>query len=281
MSACLALTEPAGGCNIEDSIQQGRTIRTIANLEGEEWVINGQKLWPSNAGEAEVYITLCTTDPELGNDGITILFVPKDTPGLSFGEPEGKMGLTFTDVNAAIFFEDVRVPKDYCCGAPGGEGAEILHTITNGRLEDGPLSIGAAQAALETVIEYTGERYIQGKPVRDQSMHAGILGEMAAQVQNARASYMYAASMLDRPEEHGAPNSSLQIARASAVKMYTTQVAIEVILKAIELMGAAGYSAEYHVERYLRDVVMVRLWVGGPQLSSLDVARSHYSFNPW
>jgi len=191
------------------------------------------------------------------------------------------MGLTYTDVSAAFFYEDVRVPKEFCCGASGGEGAAILHTLTNGRLEDGPLSIGGAQAALETAMEYTGERFIRGKPVRDQSMHAGILGEMAAQVQNARASYMYVASMFDRPEQHGAPNSQQQIARASAVKMYTTRTAIDVMLKAIELMGAAGYSSEFHVEKYLRDVVMVRLWVGGPQLCALDSARGHYTFNPW
>jgi len=281
LMACLSMTEPPGGCNIEDVAQKGRTIRTIAKLEGDEWVINGQKLWPSGAGISEVYATVCTTDPDAGEDGITIIYVPKDAEGLTFGEPEEKMGLLYTDVNGAIFYDNVRVPREFCCGEPGGEGAKVLRYIANARLEDAALSTGAAQAVLEIVTDYTGGRFIRGKPVREQSLHAAILGEMAGKVQIARSSYMDIASMYDQHEFYGAPNSDAQLARASAVKNFATQNAIEVMHKSIELMGSYGYSPEYHVEKYLRDIMIIRLWLGGVQLGYLDTARGHYSYNPW
>ncbi len=279
--ACLSMTEPAGGCNIEDGSQGGRTIRTRAELRGDMWVINGEKLWPSGAGVSEVYATVCTTNPELGDEGIAIIYVPKEAAGLSFGEPEEKMGLVFTDVNGAIYYEDVRVPKEYCAGQPGGEGAAVLRNVATARLEDAALATGAAQAVFEIVTEYTGGRYIQGKPVRDRSMHAGLLGEMATKIQVARSDYLVTASMFDRPEVYGEPYSDRQIARASATKVFATGMAIEVMQRAMELMGSYGYSPEYLVEKYLRDFMIIRLWLGGAQLGLLDAARGHYPLSLW
>jgi alkylation response protein AidB-like acyl-CoA dehydrogenase len=279
--ACLSMTEPPGGCNIEDGSQQGRTIRTRAELQGDEWVINGEKLWPSGAGVSEIYATVCTTDPDLGDGGIAIIYVPKGAAGLSFGDPEEKMGLIFTDVNAAIYYEDVHVPQEYCCGQPGGQGAMVLRNIATARLEDAALATGAAQAVFEIVSEYTGGRYIQGKAVRDRSMHAGLLGEMAAKIQVARSDYLVTASMFDHPEIYGEPYSDRQIARASASKVFATKMAIEVMQGAMELMGSYGYSPEYLVEKYLRDFLIIRLWLGGAQLGLLDAARGHYALNLW
>lgn len=281
LHACFSMTEPAGGCNMEDASQHGKTIRTIAELKEDEWVINGQKLWPSNAGVSEVYCTICTVDPNMGDDGIAIIYVPKDAEGLSFGEPEEKMGLIYTDRNSAIYYDNVRVPREYCCGQPGGEGAAVFRHCVSGRITDGPTGVGAAQAALEIVIDYTKDRYIKGKTVRDRSLHASILGEMAMKIQVARSDYMYVASMFDDPETYGQTNSHELIARASASKMFSTRMAIEVITKAIEMMGSYGYSPDYHVEKYLRDVIIVDLWMGGPHLCSLDVARSQYPLNLW
>ncbi len=279
--ACLALTEPAGGCNIEDFSQKGKTIQTIAELQGDEWVINGQKLWPSNAGIADVYTTVCTVDPKKGADGITIIYVPKDAEGLSFGKAEEKMGLIYTDRNSAIYYDDVRVPVENCCGKPGGEGAMVLRHGVAGRLGDSPCAVGAAQAVLEIVIDYTKDRFIKGKTVRDRSMHAGIIGEMATKIQVARGDYMYVASMIDRPEIYGERITDQMISRASASKLFANRMAVEVCTKAMELMGSYGYSPEYHVEKYLREVIMVGLWLGGPQLCTLDAAGGHYPLNLW
>ena len=281
LSACFAMTEPAGGANIEDASQQGRTIQTLARADGDHWIINGQKMWPSGAGVSEIYTTVCSTDPSLGEAGITLICVPKDTPGLSFGKLEEKMGLIYTDKNSAIYYEEVRVPAAYCCGRPGGEGAAILRELVSGRISEPAMAVGAAQAALEIAVDYTRGRTICGKAVRNRSQHAAVLGEMAAKLQAARADVLHTASMFDRPDRYGPLGSPQQIARASAAKLIGTRLALEVIHSAIELMGSYGYSPEYHVEKYLRDAIIVRLTMGGPQLCALDVARGQYPLDLW
>lgn len=279
LAACMAITEPAGGANIEDPTMHGRTIQTTARREGDEWVINGEKMWPSGTGIAEVYCTVCTLEGEEGDEGIALIFVPKDADGLSFGEPEKKMGMVYTDMNGPIYYDDVRVPEEYCVAGPSGEGATFLHHITSvGRLSSAPLALGAAQAAFEIGVEYTGERNIGKKKVRERSMHAGILGELYTKIQSARSYHLNVAHMFDRSDIFGWPSSRKQLGRASAVKHYATKVAIEVIGKIMELMGSYGYSIDYHVEKYYRDVKILQLWLGGSQLALLDAARSVYEY---
>jgi len=245
-SACFAMTEPAGGCNIEDPSQHGRTIQTIAELKGDDWVINGQKLWPGEIGVSEFYSTLCTTDPEKGDDGICIIDVPKDTPGLSFGKPEKLMGMHYTAKNGAIYYDDVRVPKEYCSGAPGGEGAWVLRNMLSARFVDGVMALGGAQACLETVEDYLNVAY-----------------------------------MFDHPEIYGDLISDQQVARSAASKWFSTWVAEWVMREAIGLMGSYGYSYEAHIEKYLRDVIIIRIYMGGAHGAILDAARGEYPFDPW
>ena len=137
---CLAITEPAGGCNIEDAAEHALTIRTIAKLDGDEWVINGEKMWPSGASIADLYCVVCTTDPNLREEGMALIYVPKDTPGLSFGKPEEKMGMKVTDVNTAIYFDDVRVPKAYRAAGPGVDWQLFRNNVSWGRLTSAPHS---------------------------------------------------------------------------------------------------------------------------------------------
>ena len=118
-AACMAITEPAGGCNVEDGAEKARTIQTKARLEGNEWVINGEKMWPSAAGIADIYCVVCTTDEGDDEESLALIYVPKDTPGMSVGKAEDKMGMRVTDINAAIYFDDVRVPQDIPCGRAG------------------------------------------------------------------------------------------------------------------------------------------------------------------
>ena len=279
--AAFEMTEPAGGCNIEDRQQRGRTIETRAELIDGHWVINGQKMWASNNGVSEFYSTVCTTDPNKGDEGICIITVPKDTPGLSFGKPEEKMGMVWTSYNGAMYLDNVRVPEEYCTGGPGGEGAEVLHTMLESRFQDGAMALGAAQACLEIVEDYTKDRFIAGKPVRERSLFAAKIGKMAMQIRAARAYYMYIASMFDHPELYGKTNSTPQVGRAASSKVFSTSTAIETMLGCIELMGSYGYCADYHVEKYLRDVIIVHLWMGGAQLTTLESAQAEYPFEPW
>jgi len=276
LSAAFQMTEPAGGANIEDPTQHGHKIQTRAELKGNEWIINGQKMWASNTGVSEFYTTVCTVDPGKGDDGICIITIPKESEGLSFGKPEAKMGMVWTDYNGAMYFDNVRVPKDYCTGAPGGEGAKIFRYMVSNRSADGAMALGGAQACLEIVEDYTKDRYIVGRPVREHSLHAAIIGEMAMKIRAARSFYLNVAYMFDHPELYGESNSDRLIGISTSSKTFSTSVAIEVMHKAIELMGSAGYCADYYVEKYLRDVIIIHLWMGGPHLAMLESARVEY-----
>ena len=275
---CLAITEPAGGCNVEDEGEHGLTIRTRAQLEGDEWVINGEKMWPSGAGIADLYCVVCTTDPKLREDGVALIYVPKGTPGLSFGEPEKKMGMRVTDVNAAIYFDNVRVPREYRAGKAGVDWQLFKSNIAWGRLTSAPMSLGNAQAVLETVIEYTATRSYGGKPVRNHSLQATMIAEMAIAIESARAFYLSVAQMFNDRKRFGNPGDDFLLGRASAAKVRACETTEMVCNRAMELMGSYGYSPSYHVEKYLRDSKVIQLWLGGPQLARLDVARSYYPY---
>ena len=277
--SCVAMTEPDGGCNLMDPAQCGRTIKTTARLDGDEWVINGQKLWPSGTGTAEIYLTLCTTDASKGEEGIALIYVPKDTPGLSFGVPEAKMGLIYTEHNGAIYYDNVRVPKDYRVAGPGTD-AKILHdTLSIGRIGTCALALGPAQAALEIALDYTKERYIAGKQVREHSMHAGVLADMVIAIESARAYYIQVSKMADNPNIYGRVGDAYLHGKASAAKVLACDTAVMVTNRAMELMGSMGCSEEMHVEKYLRDVKIMQLVEGGSHLGRLDTIRALYPFN--
>ena len=277
--SCMAITEPSGGTNTEDPTQHGRTIETIARLEANEWVINGHKIWPSGAGVADItYCTICTTDPKKGDEGVAIIYVPPDAKGLSFSKPYEKMGMCWTDTNAEIFFDNVRVPKENRVAGPG-EDAKILHDIVGvGRLGTCRLALGAAQACFEIALDWTKKREIAGRPVRARSLHASILGEMAQKIESARAYTMQVSGLTRNEPLYGRPGEPFMLSKCSGAKKYACDVAIWVAHKAMELMGSYGYSFDYDVEKYLRDVKILQLWLGGPQRALLDVALGHYTF---
>ena len=275
---CLAITEPAGGCNIEDAAEHGLTIRTTAKLEGDEWVINGEKMWPSGASVADIYCVVCTTDPKLKEEGLALIYVPRDTPGLSFGKPEDKMGMKVTDVNAAIYFDNVRVPREYRAGGPGIDWQLFRNNISWGRLSSAPMALGNAQAVLEIVTEYTGARSYGGKPVRKHSLQAAMIADMAIGIESARAYYLSVAAMFNNRKKFGNPAGDFLMARASAAKVYACDVTEMVCSRAMELMGSYGYVREYHVEKYLRDSKIIQLWLGGGQLGRLDVVQGYYPY---
>ena len=275
---CLAITEPAGGCNIEDAAEHGLTIRTTAKLEGDEWVINGEKMWPSGASVADLYCVICTTDPKLKEEGLALIYVPRDTPGLSFGKPEDKMGMKITDVNAAIYFDSVRVPKEYRAGGPGVDWQLFRNNISWGRLSSAPMALGHEQAGLEIVMEYTSTRPYGGKSVRNHSLQAAMIADMAIAIESARAYYLSVAAMFNNRKKFGPPAEDFLMARASAAKVYACDVTEMVCNRAMELMGSYGYVREYHVEKYLRDSKIIQLWLGGGQLGRLDVAQGYYPY---
>jgi alkylation response protein AidB-like acyl-CoA dehydrogenase len=238
-------------------------------------VINGSKRWPGGAGIAEVYGVLCTTDPSLGEEGVALIYVPNGLPGLTFGKPENKMGMRYSDVNADIYLDNVRVPKEYRLAGPGEDWKLFRAALSWGRLSSAGFAVGNAQAVLEIVIDYTANRFYKGKAVREHSLQAAMIADMAIGIESARAYYLSVASMFDR-KEFGDPGEPFLMGKASGAKVYACDIAEMVCNRAMELMGAYGYTKEYHVEKYLRDFKIIQLWEGGGQLGRLEAAMSYY-----
>ncbi len=282
VTGCFCMTEAGGpqgggGCDIENVALRGTKIRTRARQDGGRWVLNGEKMWASNSGIADLYLIVATTDPAAGDDGIALIYVPAGTDGLSFGKFENKAGLQ-ADRNCPVFLDEVSVPEGYRLSGPGAD-AEYLHTnLAVGRIASAALSVGCAQGAFEAVLEFTKDRAVgvSGKPIRQHSIAAGMIADMAIGIETARNTYIAAAYKYDRPEEYGAHHSVAQLSRASLAKVYAADVAVSVTNRAMELMGSYGYVREYDVEKYWRDCKIIQLWEGGAQLGRFDVCRGYY-----
>ena len=270
---CFAMTEPQGGCDIENvDVIKGRTIRTTATLEGDEWVINGEKQWPTNAGIASLYLTVCTTDPDLGEEGIALIYVPAPIKGLDFGDFEVKAGMA-ADRNCSIYFDNVRVPKRYRVAGSGDDAKLLRQMIVAGNIGSAAISIGPAQNTFEIVTKYATDRIVAGKPIKEHSINAGILADMAIWIETARTYAINVAHMSDRPEIYGPRWSSEMVAKSRIAKVYAADVAVKVTNKAMELMGSNGYSRPYDVEKHWRDVKMAQQWLAGSIVGRLDIAR--------
>jgi alkylation response protein AidB-like acyl-CoA dehydrogenase len=270
---CFAMTEPQGGCDIENvDAMKGRTIKTTATLEGDEWVINGEKQWPSNSGVASLYLTLCTTDPDLGEEGIALIYVPAPTKGLDFSDFEVKAGMA-ADRNCTIYYDNVRVPKRYRIAGPGDDANLLREMVVTGNIGSAALSIGAAQNTFEIVTKYASERVVAGKPIKEHSISAVMLADMAIGIETARTYTVNVAHMFDHPGIYGPRWSSEMVAKSRIAKVYAADVAVNVTNEAMKLMGSNGYSRPYDVEKHWRDVKIAQQWLGGSILGRLDIAR--------
>jgi alkylation response protein AidB-like acyl-CoA dehydrogenase len=175
-----------------------------------------------------------------------------------------------------MFLEDVRVPKEWRAAGPGVD-AQLLHgNVVAARILTGALALGNAQGAFETVLKFTGERIVADRPIRQHSICAGILADMAIGIETARNYVLTAAYMFDNPEIYGPPVSDTMLSRASIAKVYAAEVAVMVTNKAMELMGSYGYVRDYDVEKYWRDCKIIQMWEGGAQLGRFDVCRGYY-----
>ena len=274
--ACFAMTEESSGCDIENlTVLHGKTIKTKATLDGDEWVIQGTKRFASNSGVSDLYCIACQTDPSQGEKGIALIYVPDDSEGMSFGAFEDKAGL-HADRNCDVYLDGVRVPREYRASGPGEDAKILQRNITAGRVGSAAMVIGSARGIFEEVLRYTGERVVAGKPIRNHSMNAAMLADMAIGIETAKAYYLQVAYMLEHPDRYGEASSATMLSRASIAKVYATDVTVSIANKAMELMGSYGYMKNYHVEKYWRDSKEIQLWLGGAQLGRLDIARGYY-----
>jgi alkylation response protein AidB-like acyl-CoA dehydrogenase len=251
----LALTEPGAGSDL------GGGVRTAAVLEGDAWIIDGQKMWTTNASIAEVIVTLCRTD----KDRLSLILVPTDTPGLTIGPAEKKMGLKGSPTHA-VSYEEVRVPRANVVGVEGKGLAQTLAVLDGGRVGIGALAVGLAQAAYEEGLKYAKERQTFGAPLAQHQAIQFMLADATTEIEAARL-LVYRAAWL---KQQGKPFT----VAASQAKLFATEMAERVTRNAIQIHGGYGYSAEFPVERIYRDARLMTIGEGTSEIQRLVIARN-------
>jgi len=254
----LALTEPGAGSDIQGG------VLTKAEKQGNEWVINGSKMWCTNASIAEYIITLVRTDPKGGSKSLSMILVPADAKGLTVGAPEKKMGLRAAPASG-VTYDNVRVPLENLVGVEGRGLQQTLATLDAGRISIGGISVGLAQAALEASIDYARERKAFGQSISGFQAIQFKLADMAMEIELARTILHKAAWTKDQ----GRPFNK----EAAIAKLYATEMAERVCYEAIQIHGGNGYSREYNVERMYRDARLMTIGEGTSEIQRLVIAR--------
>ncbi len=254
----LALTEPGAGSDIQGG------VLTKAEKQGDEWVINGAKMWCTNAGIAEYIITLVRTDPKGGSKSLSMILVPTDSKGLQIGPAEKKMGLRGSPAHA-VTYDNVHVPLENLIGPVGRGLQQTLTTLDAGRISIGAISIGLAQAAMEAAVNYARERQAFGQAIAEFQAIQFKLSNMAMEIELARTMIHKTAWLKDQ----GRPYNK----EAAMAKLYATEMAERVCYDAIQIHGGYGYSREYHVERMYRDARLMTIGEGTSEIQRLVIAR--------
>lgn len=256
---CLGLTEPGAGSDLAGG------VRTLAEKQGDAWVINGSKMWLTNGAEAKTAILLCRTDRAGGSRSLSQIIVPTDTPGLTFGKPEKKMGLNGSHTYA-VSIENVTVPLENLLGREGYGLHQTLEALDGGRIAIGALSVGLAQAAYEAAVAYAKERTTFGRAIAEHQAIQEKIANMATTLEAARWLVYRAAWLRDQ----GQPFTLL----AAQAKLFATEIAEKVCYDAIQIHGGYGYSREYPVERIYRDNRLMAIGEGTSEIQRMVIARA-------
>jgi acyl-CoA dehydrogenase len=271
-----AITEPHAGGSVEDVKLKGTQIRTRARLEGNEWIINGHKLWPSGFREAKWFRVLCAVEGEEFPRNIAQIFVPADAPGVSTSKPYRKMGAAI-DTNGDIWLENVRVPKENRAQQdPEDDLKSVIANITIGRLTSAAFPLGIMKRAYEVLRGYVDNREIAGKPMKEHGAIAHELGRIAQNILAAEGFFYSAAARMDHPDEYGFPWEPKSVALASAVQNVIGELGWDTVSRSLELMGSYGYSREGRMEKLLRDLKIGQIVVGGPILRLMELTRYYF-----
>jgi alkylation response protein AidB-like acyl-CoA dehydrogenase len=238
-------------------------MTTRATLDGDQYLLRGNKAWITHGGRADFYAVFARTSDERSH-GISTFLVRDGTPGLSFGRPERKMGLTGSPTTA-VHFDEVAVPVGERIGAEGAGLRMALSALDSGRLGVAACATGLAQAALDVAVGYARERRQFGRPIGEFQGLAFGLADMAAAVQSARATYLDAARRRDR----GLPFSR----EAAVAKLVATDAAMRVTTDAVQVLGGYGYTQDFPVERMMREAKVMQIFEGTNQIQRLVISR--------
>jgi butyryl-CoA dehydrogenase/short/branched chain acyl-CoA dehydrogenase len=252
-----ALSEPNSGSD-------AFSLETRARQDGDSYVLNGHKLWITNAKEAGLFILFATIDRDLGYRGVTSFLVDRDTPGFTVGKKEDKLGIRASST-CELILEDCRVPQSNVLGEVGKGYKVAIETLNEGRIGIGAQMLGVARGALEHASSYAKERHQFGKPIADFQGVQFQVARLATEVEAARLMTYNAARLKDAGHPY--------LKEAAMAKYYCSQVAERVASEAIEIYGGYGFTRDYPVEKYLRDAKIGKIYEGTSFMQLQTIAK--------
>lgn len=255
--AALAITEPNAGSDVA-------SMETTANLNGKEWVINGSKQFITSGDIAYVTIVMAKTDKTKGHQGISAFLVEKDTPGFKVGQLEDKLGVRGSRT-AQLFFEDCKIPKENIIGEKDKGFYDVMDTLDRGRTAVGAMSVGIAQGALDESLEYAKQRQQFGRPIGKFQAIQWMISDMATEIEAARLLVHRSANL----EDNGKPFGK----EAAMAKLFASEIAMRATVKAIQILGGYGYTREYPVERFYRDIKLCQIGEGTSEVQRIVIAK--------
>ncbi len=253
-----ALSEPGAGSDVV-------SMKMTAKKDGDDYILNGNKVWITNGGEAEIYVVFAKTDPNLKHKGISAFIVEKGTEGFTFGKKEKKLGIRSSPTTELIF-ENCRIPKENLLGEEG-EGFKIaMTTLDGGRSGIAAQAVGIAQGAFEAARNYAKEREQFGRPIAHNQGVSFKLADMATEIEAARL-LTYRAAWLE--------SNGFDYGEASAMaKLFAGDVAMRHTVEAVQIFGGYGYTKDYPVERFMRDAKITQIYEGTNEIQRLVIGRS-------
>lgn len=252
----LGLTEPSAGSD-------AGSVKLTARLEGDEYVLNGTKIFITNAGQAGIYVVIASTDRSKGHRGTAAFIVEKGTPGFTFGKKEKKMGIRASNTYELVF-ENCLVPKENLLGQDGQGFKIALATLDGGRIGIAAQALGIAQGAFDQALAYSKVREQFGKPISANQGVQFMLADMATRIEAARLLIYHSACLKD---------AHLPYSKQSAMaKLYASETAMWVTTKAVQIHGGYGYTREYPVERMMRDAKITEIYEGTSEIQRVVIA---------
>ena len=259
--ASYAVTEPNAGSDVA-------SVRTTAVKKGDKYILNGEKMWITNAGYANWFFVLAKTDPDAGHAGMSGFIVDGDSPGLSLGRKEWNMGQRASDTRA-VRFENVEVPAENLLGAEGAGFKIAMKAFDKTRPAVAAGAVGLARAAFEHAVEYAKERQTMGRPIAKHQAVSFMIADMAKDIEAARLLVWHSAWTKDQ----GMKNTKL----AAIAKCFGADMAHRVASDAVQVFGGNGFNTEYPVEKLLRDSKIFQIYEGTSQIQRLIIAREIFA----
>jgi hypothetical protein len=252
-----SLTEPEAGSDAAGT-------QTTARLDGNHWILNGQKTFTTHGTYGDICVVMAVTDKSAGHHGISAFILEKGMPGFFPGKKENKLGLRASDTSTVVF-EDCRVPKENLLGAPGKGFIDALKILDGGRISIAALAVGMAQGAFEAALNYSKQRRQFGKAISEFQAIQFKLADMATEIDSARLLTHRAAWMKDQGMQ--------TTAQSSMAKLYSGEVAVRVANECVQIHGGYGYIKEYPAEKFYRDVKLCTIGEGTSEIQRLVIAR--------